>query len=578
MTAKRCTPPPEILVMTPSTRPARAHTLPLRIALLALASLAVACGGGQRGSGLQDLGFEVGVQNILDLVPASVSYAYIADFDEDDAARMHSQWQGSAFGPSFASMVQSQTGQDLTNREGLAEIGIDLLGEFGIYSTSALPVVIARLSEPTKFEEFVADYRSRNPDMVWSSFAIAESTFWSTDFHEGDERLASFDLGVVGNYAVLRVRSPIEGSFVDDDALAALIEGTHTTSLASDSRIASLQARADGNISSVGLLDTELFRKTFSFMNDLFVSLQPLALGESPERPENPNCDSVSDAIAIAIPWAGVVQYRTGNIRRGIQVVQLSDDAAERAAGVLGGTSNETFDAAADSPLFVSFNFNLDAALALMNGDPRLADECADLGAIAGVLGLMNDQMASGQRDFIRKLTGLFIFSLEDLSIAGFIPRVSAGFAIGSSNPIPLTEAFQGILTDTGAIGTVDDTAPFTTFEYSILGYTIRLSQLLDRVVVATDDVPIDLFNSMAVSEDRNGDFLQMRMRGEPIAAMMREVQRFAFEAAGPAVQEQFDSMIASYEELNWMTATVTLDTNMLVGTFAAESTPVEAD
>ena len=225
--------------MTPSTRPARAHTIALRIALLALASFTVACGGSQRGSGLQDLGFDVGVQNILDLVPAAVSYAYIADFDEEDAARMRSQWRSSAFGPAFASIVESQTGHDLTNQEGLAEIGIDLLGEFGIYSTTALPVAIARLSEPTKFEDFVADYRSRNPDMVWSSFAIAESTFWSTDITENGEHLASFDLGVVGNYAVLRVRSPVEGSFVDDAALAALIEGTHTTSLASDSRIAS---------------------------------------------------------------------------------------------------------------------------------------------------------------------------------------------------------------------------------------------------------------------------------------------------------------------------------------------------
>ena len=309
-------------------------------------------------------------------------------------------------------------------------------------------------------------------------------------------------------------------------------------------------------------------RKIFTFISSL----------EDFDLPESPNCDSVSDAIAVAIPWAGIVQYRTGDVRRGVQVVQLSEAAAERASGVLGGTSNETFDAAADSPLFVSLNLNLDAALSLMNGDPRLADACADIGAISGALGTISSRMDSDGRDFIRKLTGLFMFSLEDLSIAGFLPRISAGFAIGSSNPVPLTEAFQGMLNDSGALGSVDDTAPFTTFEYSILGYTIRLSQLLDRVVVATDDLPIALFNSMAVSEDRNGDFMQMRMRGEPIAEMMREVQRFALEAASPSAQEQFDSMIESYEAITWMTYTLALDGNTLVGTAAAELSPVEEE
>lgn len=549
--------------MTPSTRLERVRTLAVKIALVAIAALAAACGGRQQGNGLQDLGFDVGVQNILDIVPATVSYAYIADFDEDDAARMRSQWRSSAFGPAFASIVESQTGHDLSDQEGLAEIGINLLGEFGIYSTTALPVAIARLAEPTKFEAFVADYRSRNPDMVWSSFAIAESTFWSTDVEENGEHLASIDLGVVGNYAVLRVRSPIEGSFIDDEALAALIQGTNSTTLAADPRISSLQARADGIVSSVGLLDTDLFRKIFSFV----------ATFSGLDQPDNPNCDSTSDAIAQAIPWAGIVQYRTGDIRRGVQVVQLSEEAAARAAGVLGGTSNETFDAAADSPLFFSFNFNLDAALSLMNGDPRLVDECNDLGALSGALATLNQRVSADRRDFVRKLTGLFMFTLEDMSMAGFIPRISAGLTIGSSNPIPLTEAFQGMLTDTGAIGSVDDTAPFTTFEYSLMGYTIRISQLLDRVVVATDDVPIALFNSMAVSEDRSGDFMQMRMLGVPIAEMLRETERVAGGAS-----DQFEAMAASYEVIDWLTYTLALDANTLVGTLAAQLAPLEEE
>ncbi|MFT6398919.1 MAG: hypothetical protein ACJAYU_003681 [Bradymonadia bacterium] len=568
MRAERLTPPLEILVMMSSTHSKRIRTVAARIALLVAVSFAVACGGRQQGGGLQDLGFDVGVQNILDLLPSPISYAYITDFDEDDAARMRSQWRSSASGPAFASIVQSQTGYDLTNQEGLAEIGIDLLGEFGIYSTTALPVAIARLSEPMKFEEFLAGYRSRNPDMTWSSFAIADSTFWSTDIEENGDHIASFDLGVVGNYAVLRVRSPIEGSFVDDTALAALIEGTHALSLSSDPRIASLQARADGTISSVGLLDTELFRKVFTFVT---------SFGEF-ERPENPNCDSTSDAIAQAVPWAGIVQYRAGDIRRGIHVVQLSEAAAARAAGVLGGTSDETFDAAADSPLFVSWNLNLDAALSLMNGDPRLTGECADLAALSGALGTLNGQVDPVIRDFLRKLTGLFMITLEDLNIAGFIPRVSAGFAIGSANPVPLTEVFQNALTEMGAVGSVDDTAPFTTFEYSILGFTVRISQLLDRMVLATHDVPIGLFNSMAVSEDQNGDFMQMRMLGAPIAEMLREVQRFAIGEITEEAQSQFEAVAASYESINWMTYTLALDSNTIVGTIAVELTPVEEE
>ena len=545
----------------------RLGTLAPTLALLFLSAIAAtACGGTQRGGGLQQFHDDVAVQNILEILPAEVSFAYIADFDEDGAARMRVQWRNSTLGPVFASMIEEQTGHNLTDPEGLAEIGVDLLGEFGIYSTTALPVGIARLSEPTKFEAFVSDYRARNPDRVWSSFTIAEAEFWSTAIQESDEVDLFIDVGIVGNYAVVRLRSSLEGSFVDDESLTALIEGSNPASLADDARLVDLQQQADGPITAVGIIDTYLFRKALGFFGSLG------------SRAGSPACDTASDAIAVAMPWHAGVHYRSGDVRRGVHVTQLSETAANHARGIVGGTSIEALDAASESPLFVALNVNLDAALELMNGDPRLVSECADLGAISGLFATMRQQMTEQTRDTIRKLTGLVMFSLEGFTVTGFIPRLDAGIAVGSSNPVPLTESVQAMLDSSGAIGRVDDTAPFTTFEYSLLGYEIRVSQLIDRVVVATAGVPIALFNAMAVSEDRNGQFVEVRMHGPPIAAMMREAQRYFLGNAAAETQVQFESMASSYDTIEWMTYGIGLEGNTLVGTFAAEMSPLEAE
>lgn len=552
------------------TQPApnqRLRLLTPALTLLLLCTTLAACGGSQRSSGLQEFQEDVAVQNLLEIVPAGVSYAYFADFDDGDADRVRAQWGSSTLGPIFASAVVEQTGHDLTDPEGLAEIGVDLLGEFGVYSTTALPVGLARLSEPAKFEEFVSDYRARNPDMVWSSFSIAGAEFWSTSADHGGEVELHIDVGVVENYALVRLRSNLEGSFVDDDMLATLIEGSAAGStLADDVRLLELQQRADGPTTAVGLVDTNLFRKALGFFGSLHAA------------PENPGCEGASDAIATAMPWHAALQYRSGDSRRGIHITQLSEAAAERARGIVGGTSSETLAAAAESPFFFALNVNLDAAIELMNGDPLLSSECADLGALAGVFGAMRQQLNAEAREGIRKLTGLVTFSLEDFTVTGFIPRLTAGVAVGSSNPVPITESVQSALTNAGAIGRVDDTAPFTTFEYSLLGYEIRISQLADRVVVATSGVPVALFNAMAVSEDRTSNFMEMRLQGPPIAAMIGEAERYILGNAPPEVRAQFESVASSYEMIESMTYSLGLDGNTLVGTVEAVLTPLETE
>lgn len=549
----------------PASKPAFPR---LTVALTAVSlALTIGCGGAQQTAGVHGLPVNAELDNVLQLIPTGVSYAYLMDIDAEDAQRMRDQWHSATIGPMLGGAVYQETGHELTDAEGLAEIGVDLEGEFAIYSTTALPVGVARLAEPVKFETFLSDYRARNPDRVWSSFHIGDTEFWSApvDIGGGDE--LHIDVGVAGRYAIIRVRSNVTGSFVDDDALAGLLLGSDSETLATDERVISLRTRADGPVTALGLIDTDLSRKLLHFA------------ARGVDAVEHPACQSTSDAIAAAMPWHGTVQFRSGgDTRRGYHVTQLSEAAAARANTIVSGTPAETLTAAAESPFFFAMNVNLNTALEAMNGDPRLSAECWDIGALAGVFGAMRSQLATAPREAIRKLTGLALFTLEDFHVTGFIPRVTAGIAVGSSNPVPITDSVQRGLEEMGANGTVDDTAAFTTFHYSILGYDIRISQLEDRVVVATDGVPAPLFNAMAVAEGEEGGFVEFRMRGGPIAEMIQEAQRSLLSNLPPEIADRLDSMADTYGSIDWMTYQLALDGNQLIGTAEAQMVPRDSE
>lgn len=540
--------------------------LTLAIAAASLATFAIGCGGVQQSDGVQGLPASVELENVLQLIPANVSYAYLMDVDAEDAQRMRDRWQNAAVGPMLAGVVYEETGHELASAEDLAEIGINLEGEFAVYSTTALPVGFVRLAEPAKFDAFLSDYRARNPDRVWSSFPIGGTEFWSAPVDTGTDEVLHIDVGIAGHYAIVRLRSDVAGSFVDDAALEALLLGASGDTLASDERIISLRARADGPLTAIGLVDTGLSRKLLQFA------------ARGVDANQHPACDSTSDALARAMPWHGTIQFRSGDLRRGLHVTQLSEDAAARARTIVSGTPSEAVDAASESPLFFAMNVNLDAALEAMNGDPRLSTECWDLGALAGYFGAMRSQLNPSVRETVRKLTGLVMFDLEDFHMTGFIPRLTGGVAVGGSNPVPLTEAAQGALEEFGAIGSVDDTAPFTTFNYSILGYEVRISQLDDRVVIATAGVPPALFNAMAVGDDTDGGFVEFRMLGAQTAEMIEAAQRSLSGGLPAEAATSFDSVTDAYRSIEWMSYRLSLDGNLLIGTADARMVPGEAE
>ena len=144
--------------------------------LFALAALA-ACGGGSAQRPPEAL-WSVPEHRqadlaVLDIVPAHVGYAYMVDLTPEDAAMLRAQWLGSPLLRSVADELRRETGIDLTGDDALERLGVDLEGEFAVFSTALSPVAVFELADADAFRALVDGQRERNPDIVWSTTSIA---------------------------------------------------------------------------------------------------------------------------------------------------------------------------------------------------------------------------------------------------------------------------------------------------------------------------------------------------------------------------------------------------------------------
>lgn len=561
-------PAPDDLSVAPSPNRSAARLHRALGTLFALAALA-ACGGGSAQRPPEAL-WSVPEHRqadlaVLDIVPAHVGYAYMVDLTPEDAAMLRAQWLGSPLLRSVADELRRETGIDLTGDDALERLGVDLEGEFAVFSTALSPVAVFELADADAFRALVDGQRERNPDIVWSTTSIA-----GVEFDSGTDGEVALDVAVVGDYGVLRFRAGDDGLDVSDDELAAVLLGSDAGSLRVDPRVLALETRGTGHVTGLSLVDTAtLWNAVAAFAGS--------ELGDYTDDAQRAACQAAADATLQAVPWTGMIRRRhdeTPGLQQAWYVTRLGQRAAERAATLLTGTVTQSLAVADQATVYMAGNIDFDGLLGAMNADPELR-HCPDLGALPGYLASFRQRYDRALSGAARQFTGLGALALYRADISGLIPRVDLVVMVGSTDPVDVVERIQALIESYGGTGRVDTTAPYTTLEYAILGSRVRLLQLQDRVVIATGDVPVDMTNLLASSTSgrAGAPFHTLRIDGPRLADMVRQVYQRVVDmgAVSPDQAAAMEAGLSSYDAMRWMTVSAWVEGTDLVMQVDAE-------
>ncbi len=474
---------------------------PLSIVASLGAAFAVACGGAQGGND------RIPWSNAFDAVPADARYAYAADLRSADADALRASWSTLAGSPGMESVrdeLEHYVGVSFDDASTFEQLGLDLEGDYAVFSTSLAPLAVFRLADSEAFDLFLADVVARNPDVEWRTTTVA-----GTSFRTGVFDPVEVDFGIRADYAIVRLRTGIEGIDVDDDRLASFLRSGAADSLAATPRVRSMLARAnDGEVPvSFGVVDTDAIAdalEIFWTTPEDVASLDALGLtgleGSYSSDEQRETCQAEAARVVSSIPWAGVANFRNASddtAFHGTYVLHFADETAQRAAGLFRGMGTTPLDHADEAALFAGANIALADLLAVFDAPHELRD-CPNIASIPGWISYGRGTQADEIADLLRHITGAVALGVFDVRMSGFVPRVEAVLMLGSPEPPLLTTAFQRLLESSGASGTVDEGAAYTTLRYDLLGTAFEIVQMQDRVVFAIGEIPPGLSNALA--------------------------------------------------------------------------------
>jgi len=499
------------------------------------------------------------LDGLAGIVPADATYAFVADIPEGYGATMDATL-APVFTAELVEQLRQVSGRSITGPADLRALGFDLEGDYAMYSTGVLPVAMLRVANVDAIADLIDDVLDLNPDVLWEPWAGLGPRGWRFDFDQIEVLV-----GFAGPYLTVSMHAAGHPALGADEAMfLTTVAGGAGRSLADGDLLSSGRAARRETLYSVGAVDlAALFRLSTQLAE---VSPQTVSYESDALRSR---CAAQIERMGTALPAMSLhAWYKTGerNESWGTVRLDLGTTAAQTAARVVRGAPALADDATAGAAMMMSLGFDLAALLDAMRGDASLVD-CPDAAAIAGGFAQL-EESARPQRDqamaWASGWGSLGVFGFR----GGFTPAVDAVVGFGTPNPVGVVEQLQSMLTGAGATGSVDATAPFPTFVYSLFGQSIRIAQQEDRVVVGAGSVPVAVINTLATAS-LGGDsapFASMSINGPVLyEAMTSAMAMLATFGGDSATTEALNKMLDPYRTIERMTATAAMREGSIV-------------
>jgi hypothetical protein len=469
---------------------------PLTLTLLAF--VLAACGGSQRASS------SAGITSAFDAVPTDVTYAFGLDFGAMPASALD-DIRGSA-----AEYLTAIT--EMGYRSANEEIGTLLInaianptehglapdGQFVVFSSSLLPLFVMDIGDEALFADLIASF-ARLGNLQLSS----SSTIGGREFAHYVSQDVKFDISVEDGIAVVRVRAEeIPNGGVNDLALANSMTGNNTWLSSASHRSLVAESGDPANTVSFATIRTAAIAEAFidvAHGNSAALG-NDVRMGYSSAE-EQELCEATAEAFIASFPGLSMLSYvGEGAVYASRGRLEMSRAASERLQSAFQPVLTPTSNATSQLPLFFSTGLDIAALLNAVQAD-EAASECPSIAALPGSVARARAEL---QRDpeamnLMAMLPGAMTLAIQDMNFSGLIPDVIAAISLGSSNAPGLADFLESQLRSTGLSASVDETATVPTVEFSTFGFSLRLMQFDDRVVVATGELASDVVASVSL-------------------------------------------------------------------------------
>lgn len=515
------------------------------VLLFALAAVLGGCGGAQSGASTTLW------TSSFDAVTADAQWAIAADLDAQTARA----WEQSA---PQALQALEQASETLGPLVSLAleplyaprEAGLDLLGDYTVFSPSVAPVAVMRVNDIDALFDF---FRARAGDVEQSTLRVA-----GVEFMRLQDGETSVDIGGLGDFAVVRVNTGIEGVDVSDEALAGVFGAPPSERWVNSGEYAAARGRVaqPGDVSTFAFLRLAALEST---LDTLFAEYRDDA--------QRADCRVIAERMTTSMPFFSSVGVRTS--RRSVISVsglQLSTAASEQLTDVLANAlapAPEAFDEAA---VFLGLGFDLARFLETV-GAPATAAGCPGIAAVPGNIAALRDRFANQVERNTSWASGGGAMALFDLELDGMIPSPDLVLALDSRDPVGLSSWIEAQLRSAGAAVSVDETAPFPTIEYNLFFVLrVRTTQLEDRLVISTGDRGHVAASALALAGRDSADFGLMRINGAALQSILDGVLSYLAEtnALPPEQFEQIEASVRSNELIEQSEASLRLESGEL--------------
>ena len=509
-------------------------------ALTAAAAL-TACGGSQKG--LEERTWST----VFELVPADAAWALAFDVQEAQRDVLLQSWS-----QSLTLVATSMPGQlevlgiDPNDASSLESLGIDLTGEYAVFSPSLSPLLVIKLSDVEAWNATVARIESANIDLEFSDVEVGPMTMRRATM--GD---ASLDYGVFEGFAIARFNSPDPEANVSDNEWLTLLQGPRQNMLAAGPG-QSLAARvtegqtlsAVGFMHSIVLSDliwsSRTWRNRTASMDAM--GLDP-ALDGYASAEQRELCMGGVERFTTTLPWMGMVAtIDDTNPLHGVSsfVLQFGTAGAERVQEAFPGTITQVPQADIDNTtLFFAGRTKISALRELLQADPSLAS-CPDIAGTLATARVMLDTQDRQIDAFERYYSGGLVFALNSLSLGLLSIDLSALAMVTSNSPAQLADEAQDMARSAGFSSSLVNDSPLTRIDMESPFATISMLMMQDRVMFHTGELPQSFINTVATAPDAvvGTPFMLGYLNGERLNAMIDELIGYS-EAMGLLPAEQ---------------------------------------
>lgn len=509
-------------------------------ALAAVATL-TACGGSQKG--LEDRSWS----SVFELIPADAAWAVAFDVQEAQRDVLLASWS-----QSLAVLATSMPGQleilgiDPNDPSSLESLGIDLTGEYAMFSPSLAPLLVIKLSDVDAWNATVARVEEANIDLEFSDIEVGPLTMRRATM--GD---ASFDYGVFEGFAIARFNSPDPAANVSNEEWIELLGGPRQNMLnAGPGESLAARVPAGQTLSAVGFMNSivisdliwssSTWRNRTSNMDAM--GLDPELAGYQSVEQRN-RCMGGVERFTTILPWMGMVgSLDNSDPLHGTSslVLQFGTAGAERVQAAFPGTINQVPQADIDSTtLFFAGRTQLSALRELLQADPSLAG-CPDIAGALATARVMLDSQDRQIDAFERYYSGGLVFALNSLSLGLLSVDLSALAMVTSNSPARLADEAQDMARDVGFSTSLVNESPLTRIDMESPFATISMLMMEDRVMFHTGELQQSLINTVATAPDAvaGAPFMIGYLNGERMNAIIDEVLGYS-EAMGLLPPEQ---------------------------------------